>query len=168
MKTIYLDIDGVINSLSKNPPRQNTGWEGEWKKEKIMGYTILWSVELVDCLNALAEREDVQIKWLTTWQDQAGEFFSPGTGINGADWDFFSTSENALFAYDYWWKLNAIVQDVEETKPEKVVWIDDELPHRMQAQAWLFENNSTVLGIGPESTHGLTKKHIWQIEQFLA
>lgn len=168
MKTIYLDIDGVINARSRKPPKQNTGWLGDWKQETIMGYPILWSIELIERLNALADREDVQIKWLTTWQEQAISDFTPGTGINGAEWPYFSATENDLFSYRYWWKLTAIARDVDETKPEKVVWIDDELPNQFLAQAWLSENISTILGIGPESTHGLSAKHLWQIEKFLA
>ena len=166
MNTIYLDLDGVINALSRKPPRQNTQWLGEWKQETIEGYPILWSVELVENLNTLAEREDVQFVFLTTWRELASTSFGPQVGLKCGDWEFIDESDDKLMDTQRWWKLDRIAEHIEKTKPEKVVWIDDDLAWDAKAHLWLSKQ-SNVIGISPMRVHGLAKKHLWMITNFL-
>jgi len=84
--TIYLDVDGVLNAVSKKSPTLTaTGW-GEWKTAPVNGWPILWAPELITALNELAAREDVTFKWLTTWTDDAAKVLSPAIGIEGQEW----------------------------------------------------------------------------------
>lgn len=169
MKNIYLDIDGVLNAMSHKPPKMNTQWYGEWREEKIMGYTILWSVELVERLNALAERPDVQVKWLTTWRQDAAQTFSAPVGINGQEWFFFDDHDREMGNLEEWWKFRHFRKDFEDGVAEKYVWIDDDLMWEKHSREWM-ENISTdlLLPISPNSNHGITRKQMELIESFLS
>lgn len=163
MINIYVDIDGVLNSLSKGAPRQNTMWEGEWMREKIMGYWIHWSTELVKTINDLSLREDVTCKWLTTWQESAITEFAPIVNI-GHDWPFFTGETDN--DHHNWWKFPVIQKDVEETQPDKFVWIDDDMSYVQEAWNWI-NDHPKGLGICPISVHGLTRKHLDTIVEFI-
>lgn len=168
MKNIYLDIDGVINAMSHNPPSMNTQWFGTWKQEKVMGYTILWSVELVERLNALAARPDVQIKWLTTWRKDAAQTFSEPVGLDGHDWFYFDTPDEDLYVAHDWWKFRHVRDEFEKGVADKYVWIDDDLMWEQHSRNWLEDKDpDIILPISPNSNHGITRKHMDQIEAFL-
>lgn len=155
--------------MSHGAPRTNTGWMGEWKQEKINGFTILWSVELVDWLNDTAARPDITIKWLTTWQDEAANVFSGPVGLAGATWPYF-IADNQLDLRDmeHWWKLAIIKRDLRRTRPSKAVWLDDDIKFDGYARNWVKEEEPNILAISPNSHHGLTKKDTIRIEEYLA
>lgn len=179
---IYLDVDGVLNALSSNPPKQNTGWTGEWKREKAVipsdavqigwssqpvaeSYTMFWSTKLITAINELAEMDDVTIIWLTTWKEHAKGVISPLMGINGHDWLHLDTGD--IYDTMRWWKLDAIRDHVEETKPDKVVWLDDDIAYDQKARLWVSMMKPKILSITPNSVHGLTKPHIQSIINFI-
>lgn len=156
MINIYLDVDGVLNAYSKNPPRTNTQWSGTWGHQMITGFPILWSFELIEEINALAKRDGIEVKWLTTWQDSAASELSPVLGLNGEEWSFFETEDEDDLVN--WWKLAAIKKDIEESSPDKVVWIDDDIPFEKNAVQWSQSLDIPILTVSPNSNHGLTKK----------
>lgn len=168
-KHIYLDVDGVINAISMKPPVQNTGWEGEWRTEKVDGYNILFSVELIERLNALAAREDVQITWLTTWCDRAASMISPALGLNGEDWPVISATKEEM-GYDRgWWKLAKLRQHRKlHGLYGPSYWLDDDLHFYQPAVKYVDEEYPHLRAISPIMHHGLTKKHIEEIEAFFA
>ena len=167
MVTVYLDVDGVINAVSNNPPRVNTQWSGDWSKTEVLGFPILYSHELVQNLNELAEREDVTIKWLTTWQERAAQDLSPLIGIDGQDWEvMYGDINDHWFTTGRWWKLDAIREDIEKTSPDKVVWIDDDLGYDRNAQEWL-RYRSDIHVVSPIMQHGVTKKQFSGIIEFI-
>lgn len=171
MTTIYLDVDGVLNSLSKNPPKKMTGWEGDWNKVKVTisdgnSYPILWAEELIQALNDLDSREDVTFKWLTTWQDDAVSSLSPVIGL-GADWEVLH-GDNVYHSFtEDWWKLKAIREDIDKTQPERVVWIDDDITYDKKTWSFLQEKGDTLYSVAPVSTLGVTKKQINGILEFI-
>lgn len=159
-------MDGVINSFHKS---KNAGWEGDWKLAKIIGYPIHWYTDLVDAINELAGREDVNMIWLTTWQHQAPKELSPVLGIADADWRVLTAADqNNLFDMKNWWKLEAIKVDIEKTEPDKIVWIDDDFKHDRKAIEWV-ENNSDIdlLPISPFTDWGMTKEDFDDIIEFI-
>lgn len=84
--TIYLDVDGVINAIGRTHPEpKHTGFP-EYKSIMANGYQIAYAPELIAMLNALAARDDVTIKWLTTWEHDAAKVLSPLIGLDGMDW----------------------------------------------------------------------------------
>lgn len=168
MRTIvYLDVDGVINAVSGKPPRQNTGWEGEWSREEVMRFFILWSHELVDGLNELALRDDVTVKWLTTWQELAPKELCPVTGIQGQSWEvLYGDLESHGYMDHRWWKLDAIQEDFDKEQPDKAVWIDDDIFMYRDAMDWT-ENHPEIHVVCPTMAHGVTKKQFNGIIEFI-
>ncbi len=162
MNNIYWDVDGCINAFSDKPPRQNTFWKGEWDSAKVDGLPILWSKELVDEINKLDERPDVRSIWLTDWMGAATEHLAPAIGLKAADWKVLTGD---VHAYP-WWKLEAIQASIEEGKPDRVVWIDDNLKYSKEVREWLKENPQ-IHTVIPQSNHGVTKKQISGIIEFI-
>jgi hypothetical protein len=165
MINIYQDIDGVLSPFSQGAPKKNTLWQGEWRTERITGFSMLWSVELIDALNALDAREDVTFKWLTSWEDMAVEAFAPVVGV-GADWPVL-TSRDSQDDLTKWWKLREIRKDIEDTAPEKAIWLDDDIIHDIGGKRFVKEQGDRLLAINPDRNHGLTAKHIASMLEFI-
>lgn len=155
MINIYLDVDGVLNALSSGAPRNNTHWFGDWGSKRIEGFPILWSKELIEEINTLTERDDITVKWLTTWGDLAALSLSPKIGLKGENWEFL-VSEDMLDPYR-WWKLFKIQEDIEKTNPEKVIWIDDDIPFERNAKEWVTTLATPIHAVHPRSEHGLSR-----------
>lgn len=169
MKNIFLDVDGVLNAVSKNAPKRNTGWEGEWRTEKVDGYNILFSVELVGRLNALAARDDVQIIWLTTWCERAASNISPALGLNGQDWPVIGAERDEMSYTAGWWKLSKLRQYRKlHGLYGPSYWVDDDLQFYQPAVDFVREEREYLRAISPVMHHGLTKKHIEEIEDFFS
>lgn len=181
---IYLDVDGVLNSLSGRPPKSMTKWVGEWSQEQVQTiggrfWTILWSNELIDNINKLALQPNVTIKWLTTWEDSASVFLSPALGITeGHNWEVLKDSKESLSPVTEgwtqetsksWWKLDLIREDVENGDYDAVVWIDDDLKHSREAMSWIrsVEESIGFLPVSPFSTLGVTKREFDDIMEFV-
>jgi hypothetical protein len=163
--TIYLDVDGVLNAVSKKSPTlASTGWD-EWKTAPVNGWPILWAPALINVLNELAAREDVTFKWLTTWTDDAAKVLSPAIGINGQDWEVLHGDQHAWGGKRGWWKLEAIRADVMETMPDQLIWIDDDLSMEHDALEWIA-GRSEGLAISPFMREGLTRANVEQITAF--
>jgi len=163
--TIYLDVDGVLNAVSKKSPTlASTGWD-EWKTAPVNGWPILWAPALINVLNELAAREDVTFKWLTTWQDDAAKVLSPAIGINGQDWPVLHGDQHGWRGRE-WWKLEAIRADVEASAPGKFIWIDDDLSMEGVAIVWL-DGQAAGLGISPFMVEGLTRDNVAQITNYI-
>lgn len=173
MKTvIYIDVDGVINSLSRKPPKNSTNWHGTWRQKNVQlhggKYVILWSTELVEAINALDTRDDVEFVFLTTWQESATTILSPLTGLNSLYWDVLHPlTEDAEDDLVNWWKLDTIKEDLEIRKPDQFIWLDDDIAYDLKAQDWLSTLETDVLAIAPVSVLGITKKQIDVIINFI-
>lgn len=168
MKTIvYIDVDGVINSFHSS--HKGTGWEGAWELETVIGYKIHWYTDLVESINELSKREDVEFKWLTTWQDKAVTDLCPALGIEGQNWDvLYAADQEDLFDLSNgWWKLRAIIKDYSEHQPDKVVWIDDDFKYERNAIEWSDFMGDTVHAVSPFTDWGMTKEEFNGIIEFI-
>lgn len=161
--TIYLDVDGVINAFGPNSRRpESSGWAGEWNTVKVKFFQITYATELIEQLHALAAKDDVTIKWLTTWTDDAPKDLCPAIGLNGTSWPVVGQGEN--YHRDEWWKLTAIKDDVAATNPDQVIWIDDDLRMEKEALWWALDNRQ-VRVFAPEQFVGLTAADIAKIHE---
>lgn len=177
----YLDVDGVINAFSSKAPTTNTEWCGEWSEgvaevENAGGfggwatgptysqYRMFWSHELIHRINKIAQYDSVNIIWLTTWADDAPKTISPLMGLDGQNWEVLKGGDP--MDMQNWWKFKLIREHVEQTKPDKIIWTDDDLGYEHDARIWV-RLSKNVLGITPNSSHGLTKTHINSILYFI-
>ena len=164
MINVYIDVDGVINSFNRT---SMAGWKEQWQLAEILGYQIHWYPDLIEELNKLSKREDVTFKWLTTWQNDAVEHLCPQLGIEGTEWEvLYAEDEDSLFDLRDWWKLRAIIKDVEKTAPDGVVWIDDDIKYEGKALQWVRQDN--ILAISPFTSWGMTKEDFSDIIDFIS
>jgi hypothetical protein len=165
---VYIDVDGVINAFHKS--FKGTGWTGHWEMKKVIGYKIHWYTDLVESLNELAKREDVEVKWLTTWQDKAVTDLCPALGIEGQYWDvLYAEDQEDLFDLSNgWWKLRAIIKDYTIHQPDKVVWIDDDFKYEGNAIAWANFMEETVYPVSPFTDWGMTKEEFNGIIEYIS
>lgn len=158
--TIYLDVDGVLNAVTRHIPTV-TGW-GEYRRKKVNSYQIMYAPALVEAINKLSDRDDVTFKWLTTWEEDAARDLSPALGINGQNWQVLTGDQHSFRGSD-WWKLEAIQRDVAATKPEQFVWIDDDFKDERHAIEWMLDQTNGY-PISPSMRDGLTRAHMEEIE----
>lgn len=167
MINIYMDFDGVINAISGRGPKANTGWS-QWELAKVAGSQILWSPTLIHFLREIEARPEVTIKWLTTWCEDAPKELSPHLGI-GAGWPVLGTLDDIEHRGGLeprWWKLDYLMEDVAETKPDKIIWLDDDIVYDRWADLYT-KQTANLLAICPNSHHGLTAGHIKDINTFI-
>lgn len=182
---VLLDVDGVLNALTRKP---NTAvWPFDhWKFGRATAadreWPIAWATDVVDWLNALDDSGRAEIRWHTTWLDDA-QHVADLLGLNRfavadatpevADGDVYGPGSQRLHAariregVPAWWKYGAARRVLaEEQRP--LLWFDDDLfenlprVHRNNLAA-----NGAVLYVVPDQHTGLTRKHLRQAEQFL-
>lgn len=159
--TIYLDVDGVLNAVSgRQPSKRIVGWD-EYREVHVKGFRIHYAPALIQAINALAARDDVTIKWLTTWKHDAAKQLSAAIGIDGQGWDVLDGDLHA-WGGDAWWKLTAIRDDHDGGK---TIWIDDDIIAELPAMEWAANHN--ILLVSPSTTHGLTKDDLDAITAFI-
>lgn len=179
MKRIYLDVDGCLNAVdAKFPSEALSGWSADsWRKETVNGFPIRWSTELVDELNALVAG-GVEVHWLTTWCELAGEMIAPTLGLKGGeDWPVaggitYELAQMWNYRSPRWWKLGIFEGDTDpdvENQPEKIVWIDDD--HYLAGDAVRVTEllkAGRLLRVGPFTSVGITRKDIDDIRAFFS
>lgn len=179
MKTrVYLDFDGVLNSFNYNPQLllKKTGFD-DWEKSHGLGSSVVFTFMTAHTRNLairdLAEREDVDFIWLTTWW-QDPESIEHVTEIEG--YPFYdrtwATTEawterakmqrSTLTAYEWMsWKADVVASN---HKPEdRFVWVDDEaIPKGFQKA---YPNS---LLVKPSATFGLNRMQYDSIVEYVS
>lgn len=164
MNTIYLDVDGVLNALSVRAP-MNTGWPG-YVVKRVNAYRITYAPDLIGRINALAARDDVTIKWLTTWEHEAPRMLAPAVGLYGGDWEVL-TGFHEDYAGKDWWKLKAITDDVANAQPgDRWVWLDDDIAAEPDAVEWARNRNDGIW-LSPRIREGLTVAQLDSVDMYL-
>lgn len=166
---LFLDVDGTLNLI---PKRRGERPESEWTDLTLhdVGSDVLASTPAAPrgpfpmwFSRAMALRLsalDVELRWLTTWADEANTKLSPKLGFPTdlvvqaqPNWD------------DYYWKFHAVKAFVEfEQRP--VIWIDDDAIDpdvRAVAKGWPVE--SLLIEVDPHE--GIRHVEIDSIVQFL-
>jgi hypothetical protein len=168
--TWFLDVDGVINALSKIQQRHFNEFP-TWEQKQVNGFTIRYSPEVVDFINRMSERVD--IKWNTTWHHQAVDLLSPVLGLKPFE---VAQAEGMASPGDYinhqahnrWWKMNSVLEHIESGGLD-FIWTDDHLTqtvrHHVRRQAD-FEGLESCMII-PDGEMGLTRGHLERIEKFV-
>ena len=122
-----LDVDGVLNSLSSAPnPKELRRGEAVQKYLRTnSGATFRLRVhnDLVAFVNRMHESGLVDIRWATTWTDQANTVFAPAFGFPQLPVWSRPPEETGRFD-DHNWKTTAALRVVHNGR--KLVWTDDE------------------------------------------
>lgn len=180
---MLIDFDGVINQFPDPKVRRRrntTSWmkpgdprialydAGNWfvpdRKERVDtgrhgSWTITWSSHLVERLRAL----DAEILWLSTWQPYT-ELLNAHLGV---DWKTVVWYDPVTGAGRLTGKRRAVLDHLGECRP--LVWIDDE-ETTYDAGLAIQSNgpSAPVLGVGPDSSIGISRPQMEMIERFAA
>jgi len=162
-RTLYLDVDGVVCPFG---PEGTTGWGSAWQRADAGLLPVAFAAELVAGLNSLARTPGLRCVWLTSWEELAPQYLCPAVGLAGSDWPYLAADGAAGGAG--WWKLRAIQEDVENTAPDVVAWVDDQLAFEAEAQLWTRFLGRRVLTVSPHPRRGITPAELDRIHSFLA
>lgn len=164
-----LDIDGVVNVPFKQAP---SVWpDAAWRRTSIRNMPILVAQPVLDFITRMHESGKVEIRWHTTWRENAQDEFAPELGLprfevaKAAEFD--DLSEPIRPQRGRWWKFNAAWRVVhQERRP--LIWTDDDIRFmetralQMARQTW-----PRSLLVAPNEWTALTPKHLAQIEAFV-
>lgn len=162
--TWFLDVDGVINALVWSPPYDY------YKQGSAIcqgaEFNIVWNTKLIDRINDVHEKEDIEIVWLTTWGNCANGGLRELLGLPK-----FRVIEppldDELDGYDFdWWKFKA-VQEEYERAPEgyKFAWTDDDLAIETKCTQWAAQRR--ILTIYPRPHAGLATADVDAVKNYL-
>lgn len=177
-----LDIDGVINAVSRKFPTH--AWPEEvWRTERIpnsMGtFPITWAQPVIDFLRDTHERGRAEVRWHTTWQEEA-QLVADLTGLPVfpvADAPEFRNGSADAAAWiaagsrpgrEPWWKLGAAMRVVEQ-EGRPLVWTDDDIGDALWGADHIKvgADGAPALLVCPNHRTGLDAKDLMLIGQFL-
>lgn len=175
---LLLDIDGVVNAASLNPPT-NIWAEGEWITTRVRtgenNWGILAAKPVLEFLRRIHFDGLAEIRWHTTWQDDAHILaealdlpywpvaYAPEFQL-GSRWVAQAIREGL----PSWWKIPAAQRVVRDEK-RPLVWIDDDITwslRKYDVDRELLLYNDALL-ISPDSICGVTRKQVKIINRFL-
>ncbi|MHC6595007.1 HAD domain-containing protein [Arthrobacter sp. C152] len=162
-RTLYLDVDGVICPFG---PTGATGWGSAWQQADAGLLPVAFAAELVAGLNSLARTPGLRCVWLTSWEELAPQYLCPAVGLDGSRWPYLTAGGSA--GGNGWWKLSAIQEDVEETRPGTVAWIDDQLAFEAEAQHWAGFLGRRILTVSPDPRRGISPAELARVRAFLS
>lgn len=166
----FCDVDGVINAVSKLDKTHFKNFK-DWKTVVVNGYTISYAEDVVNFMNRMSERVD--IKMLTTWKYDSMTMLAPAIGLRTdlevvdvpGIWSPLSLNDNREHR---WWKLNAIIDNINDPDAADFIWTDDDIGShdrnyvkRMSEFAGL-----ECLVITPHMGVALEPEHLRRIEAF--
>lgn len=172
MKPVWLlDVDGVLNAISKRPPRS------VWPAEEWIQFDatnrydgVIWPLlvaqPVVDFIRRTHQQQRAEIRWHTTWQEQARDI---GAQLDLPEFPVQHAPEYATSHTDVdsWWKLPAAERVITD-EGRALLWTDDDARFELaQPGARRVLVTGTTEIISPPPTCGLTPKLLRRIDAFL-
>jgi hypothetical protein len=153
----FLDIDGVINAL-----RPHNGLRATRARTSGESWPIHWSAEVVELINTCHRSGLAEVRWLTTWEQDAHRALAPAVGLD----PFVSYDTPPGRPRHGWWKAD-VVADVVGAEQRPFVWTDDDLA---------VENVAEMVGrlgvdhllVAPDPDLGLTSVNLRNVVDFLS
>lgn len=187
MKTyILLDNDGVTNAFGqmhylkgKKSSSMSELNPDNWRSKVIEGYTIQYNTDVIDAINELTDKDEVELVVLSTWEHLSITHYYPDLEIKFPEGtkvleNVYENSTDYTLGWGgwhrVWWKLLA-VRDFCETLEEdsRIVWVDDDHKFYEVSVSEYTENHPLVkfLVVSPEPTFGLSKKNLDVMRNFI-
>lgn len=156
-----MDVDGVLNSFG--PP---AGYVPDPKFRTFMsgnGYSITYDTTILKRLADLHTQERVEIRWLTTWGEEADAHLAEEFGLPRG----LKVEATMPFREkDGWWKLVAAMAAYE--RGDRIVWTDDDIIYEFDAQRWLTgADPKQIVWFAPDTHIGITHEFIDRVEAWL-
>ena len=175
-----LDVDGVLNAAA--PRGDRSAWPC-WRTGRAgaigSSWLITWAPGVIEAINRLHGERAADIRWLTTWQDEANGELSrllglpgfavvprpSGSGARAGAHGFLGVRAGVAGA---WWKLAAARALLDSDPQRPLIWTDDDLVWEEEARAWANGRPGATLLVAPATDVGLTGEHLAAIEEFCA
>jgi len=164
-----LDIDGVINATYRGTEPPTQVWRrDQWKTTRVNGWQIHVAQPVVDFITEVWEKRRAEIRWHTTWQDEANKLGAalglPHFWVQESTNEFENQGDYLLRGQ--WWKLPAVWR-VKNLEKRSVIWTDDEIVDLSRAQQDSLLVGGKALLIAPTASYGLTKRQLARIGEFV-
>ena len=175
-----LDVDGVVNAAAVRPkdavwPQWRTGWATAIGSS----WPITWAPPVVEAINRVHDSGLAEIRWLTTWQEEANGSLAQLLGLpelavvprpaepegRRGPHGFLGVRAGASGS---WWKLAAARRLLDPEPHRPLVWTDDDLVWEDDAREWADRRPGPTLLVAPATDVGLTADHLAAIEEFCA
>lgn len=156
-----LDVDGVVNAVTRDIP---DGYE----QIRADGFAITYRPAVMARIAALHTSGSVEVRWLTTWCDDAATTLAPSLGL--PDCAVEGTEDHRAGNPMGWWKADT-AKRLSDADPERpLIWTDDDLDHaeRNGEVDWLRDRTGPTLAIAPDWRNGISDEHLDRIEAFVA
>lgn len=155
-----LDVDGVINAVTAD----GIGYKKLRAESSGRGFLIHYRQCVIDFINRVQADHLAEVRWLTTWCDDAAKNLAPAVGL----------VECSVESSDYpghgavWWKAITAKRLMEAEPDRAFVWTDDDLAYanRLGELKWMKGRDKHLL-ISPDTRRGLDDSHLLDIEVFL-
>lgn len=167
MNLFLLDVDGVVNAVPIWGPRepQKCPWPNGWETcvANFHGeaFNITFARDLTNALLDIHQSGLAEVRWLTTWENQANVHLAEHFGF-----PHFKVVGAPTYGDGGWWKF-PLAKSLAETCKGTVVWADDDLRHDEPARTWATEADN-VLTLIPHPRAGLTPDDIETARRLLA
>lgn len=153
----FLDIDGVVNAL-----RPRNGLSATKARTSGETWPIHWSAEVVQLINTCHRSGLAEVRWLTTWEQDAHLSLAPAVGLDPfPSYDIPNGSSR-----HGWWKAD-VVADVIGAERRPFVWTDDDLAVEDVAEM-VDRLGVDHLLVAPDPDLGLTSADLRSVVDFLS
>lgn len=149
---LFLDIDGVLAPFDHRQPEMVPVYVGGWQG------TVLVSPPLLDRIRILHESGLVEVRWLTSWDDDAPNLFEPATGLGS-----YTGYPEPSTGLGYW--KEHVVRTHADTG-QAFIWVDDEMADHPTCRRFAADTAGQGLFITPDPRVGLTLADLDAIETF--
>lgn len=165
--TLFLDVDGVLNSY---PVTGLRFFRERRKKARAWAFELHYRPRIVRALDRLVETHDVDIVWLSTWSHRCTEELEPTLGFRHT-FDVVPMPDDSFnrFAGDpqEWWKALHMSAWLDEDHDRRAVWVDDDLAAPVTHSHFAEAYSDRLLMVAPRFSDGLTKVQLRDIRAFL-
>lgn len=164
--TLFLDVDGVLNSY---PVTGFRFLRERRKKVRAWNFELHYRPSIVRALDRLCSKRLVDIVWLSTWSHRCRTEIEPGLGFRRS-YPIIPMPDDSYnrFASDpqTWWKAIAVEQWMADHPDDRVVWIDDDLAAPRTREHFAQAYPQRLLMIAPRFHRGLGEEHFGAIRDF--
>lgn len=166
--TVFLDVDGVLNSYPV--PQLRIMTEGR-RKLRAWDYELHYRPAVIEFFDRLVESYEVDVCWLSTWSQRCKTELEPKFGLrNSFDVIEMPDDTHNRYANDprLWWKARAMEDWLAAHEHGRAIWIDDDLAAPVTREYFTSKYSPARLKlIAPEFARGLTRAHLKEIRDFV-
>lgn len=164
--TVFLDVDGVLNSY---PVQGARSVRERRRRVRAWDYELHYRPKIVKYLDALVQKRLVDIVWLSTWSQRCRTEIEPKLGFHG-QYPIIDMPDDSYnrFAGDpsAWWKARAVEDWLAAHPGQRALWIDDDLAAPATYDYFRRTYRGRLLMIAPQFSRGLGEEHFAAIRTF--